>query len=47
MLAGRKIEDVPFDELTQYACEDTDQTLQLYHFLENKSNNPKTNQNEL
>jgi|SRR5690554_1029101 len=36
MLAGRKIEDVPFDELTRYACEDTDQTLQLFHFLNEK-----------
>jgi len=46
MLAGRKIEDVPSNELTLYACEDTDQTLQLYHFL-NEKINPKINKNEI
>lgn len=41
MLDGRRIEDVPCDELTRYACEDTDQTFQLCHYLIqqlNKSN---------
>lgn len=38
MTAGCPITDVPLDELTKYACEDTDLTYQLYHFITNKLN---------
>lgn len=33
MLKDRVIVDVPKEELTKYACEDADLTLQLYHYL--------------
>ena len=33
MRKGRDITEVPKEELTKYACEDADLTLQLYHFL--------------
>src|SRR5690606_8466607 len=36
MLNGKDITDVPVDELTKYAVEDVDLTLQLYHFLTRK-----------
>ncbi|WP_053004250.1 ribonuclease H-like domain-containing protein [Flavobacterium sp. ABG] len=33
---GKSIREVPPEELTQYACEDTDQTFQLYHYINNE-----------
>lgn len=36
MLKDRTIDEVPLKELTQYACEDADQTFQLYHLLNDK-----------
>ncbi|MDG3582957.1 hypothetical protein [Galbibacter pacificus] len=36
MLDGKDITEVPVDELTQYAVEDADLTLQLYHYLTQK-----------
>jgi len=33
MRKGRDITEVPKEELTKYACEDADLTLQLYHYL--------------
>ncbi|WP_374465643.1 ribonuclease H-like domain-containing protein [Chryseobacterium sp.] len=33
MTKGRDITEVPKEELTKYACEDADLTLQLYHYL--------------
>jgi hypothetical protein len=33
---GKLIREVPLEELTQYACEDTDQTFQLYHYINNQ-----------
>ncbi|MDR6546682.1 DNA polymerase-1 [Chryseobacterium rhizosphaerae] len=38
MLNGRIITEVPKEELTKYACEDIDLTLQLCHFLTQKLN---------
>lgn len=38
MLNGRVITEVPKEELTKYACEDADLTLQLYHFLNQQLN---------
>ena len=38
MLDGRDISEVPLDELTMYAVEDADLTLQLYHYLTQKLN---------
>ncbi|WP_284459557.1 ribonuclease H-like domain-containing protein [Chryseobacterium sp.] len=38
MLNGRVITEVPKEELTQYACEDADLTLQLYHYLTQQLN---------
>ena len=38
MTGGKLITEVPTDELTKYACEDTDLTYQLYHFIANKLN---------
>jgi len=38
MLKDRDITDVPKEELTKYACEDADLTLQLYHFLNQQLN---------
>ncbi|WP_395762242.1 ribonuclease H-like domain-containing protein [Elizabethkingia anophelis] len=38
MLNGRVITEVPKKELTKYACEDTDLTLQLYHYLTQQLN---------
>ncbi|NRR91390.1 hypothetical protein HSX10_07420 [Winogradskyella undariae] len=35
---GKLITEIPTDELTKYACEDTDLTYQLYHFIANKLN---------
>lgn len=35
---GKSIREVPLEELTLYACEDTDQTFQLYHFINNQLN---------
>ncbi|MBO3096809.1 DUF5906 domain-containing protein [Gelidibacter pelagius] len=38
-MAGEKlITEVPIDELTTYACEDTDLTYQLYHYITNQLN---------
>lgn len=36
MLKERTIDEVPLEELTQYACEDADQTFQLYKLLNEK-----------
>jgi hypothetical protein len=33
---GKSITDVPLNELTKYACEDTDLTYQLYNYITNK-----------
>lgn len=38
MRKGRNITEVPKEELTKYACEDADLTLQLYHFLSRQLN---------
>ncbi|MBF2707430.1 hypothetical protein [Flavobacterium soyangense] len=38
MLKGKSIKEVPIEELTNYACEDTDQTFQLYHYINNQLN---------
>ncbi|HCR76926.1 MULTISPECIES: ribonuclease H-like domain-containing protein [Chryseobacterium] len=38
MRKGRDITEVPKEELTQYACEDADLTLQLYHYLTQQLN---------
>jgi len=38
MRKGRDITEVPKEELTKYACEDADLTLQLYHFLNKQLN---------
>jgi hypothetical protein len=38
MTGGQLITEVPTDELTKYACEDTDLTYQLYHYITNKLN---------
>lgn len=38
MVKDRDITEVPKDELTKYACEDADLTLQLYHFLNQQLN---------
>lgn len=38
MLNGRVITEVPKEELTKYACEDVDLTLQLYHYLTQQLN---------
>lgn len=38
MLNGRVITEVPKEELSKYACEDTDLTLQLYHYLTQQLN---------
>lgn len=38
MLKDRDITEVPKDELTKYACEDADLTLQLYHYLTQQLN---------
>ncbi|MEC3876021.1 ribonuclease H-like domain-containing protein [Chryseobacterium salviniae] len=38
MLNGRVITEVPKDELTKYACEDVDLTLQLYYYLTQQLN---------
>ncbi|WBV59883.1 ribonuclease H-like domain-containing protein [Chryseobacterium camelliae] len=38
MLKDRDITEVPREELTKYACEDTDLTLQLYHCLTQQLN---------
>lgn len=35
---GKSILEIPPEELTLYACEDTDQTFQLYHFINNRLN---------
>jgi len=35
---GKPIREVPKNELTLYACEDTDQTFQLYHYINNQLN---------
>ncbi|MEQ3663774.1 hypothetical protein [Olleya sp.] len=36
LLGDKLITDIPVEELTKYACEDTDLTFQLYHFITNK-----------
>lgn len=38
MTDGKTIREVPLEELTKYACEDTDLTFQLYHFINQKLN---------
>lgn len=38
MSKGRDITEVPKEELTKYACEDADLTLQLYHYLTQQLN---------
>ncbi|PWB21491.1 hypothetical protein [Flavobacterium sp. HTF] len=38
MTKGESIREIPLEELTLYACEDTDQTFQLYHYINNKLN---------
>jgi len=38
MTEGKTIREVPLEELTKYACEDTDLTFQLYHFINQKLN---------
>lgn len=38
MRKGRDITEVPKEELTKYACEDADLTLQLYNFLTQQLN---------
>lgn len=38
MLNGRVITEVPKEELSKYACEDADLTLQLYHYLTQQLN---------
>ena len=38
MRKDRDITEVPTEELTKYACEDADLTLQLYHFLTQQLN---------
>lgn len=38
MRKGMDITEVPKEELTKYACEDADLTLQLYHFLTQQLN---------
>lgn len=38
MRKGRDITEVPKEELTKYACEDADLTLQLYHYLTQQLN---------
>ena len=38
MTGGKPITEVSLDQLTTYACEDTDLTYQLYHYITNKLN---------
>jgi len=38
MTGGKAIREVPLKELTKYACEDTDLTFQLYHFINQQLN---------
>ncbi len=38
MTDGKAIREVPLEELTKYACEDTDLTFQLYHFINQRLN---------
>jgi len=38
MTDGKAIREVPLEELTKYACEDTDLTFQLYHFINQQLN---------
>lgn len=35
---GKSIREIPLEELTLYTCEDTDQTFQLYHYINNQLN---------
>ena len=38
LVGNQKITEAPVDQLTKYACEDTDLTFQLYHYITNKLN---------
>jgi hypothetical protein len=38
LIKGKSVREITLEELTLYACEDTDQTFQLYHYINNKLN---------